>query len=128
MSASLPVCSLLAATAAMLLLSACSTAYYTGDTISGPAQRMKRDADGNLHDPLLDAPNRSLMTCTSEAPVTVLQRVGEVPFACPDLGVSATLDELRDAGWRILRLDIGEDLESDSHVGFPVTVQVRKLF
>ena len=87
-----------------------------------------RDADGNLHDPLLDAPNRSLMTCTSEAPVTVLQRVGEVPFACPDLGVSATLDELRDAGWRILRLDIGEDLESDSHVGFPVTVQVRKLF
>ena len=102
--------------------------YYTGDTISGPAQRMKRDADGNLHDPLLDAPNRSLMTCTSEAPVTVLQRVGEVPFACPDLGVSATLDELRDAGWRILRLDIGEDLESDSHVGFPVTVQVRKLF
>ena len=115
MSASLPVRSLLAATAAMLLLSACSTAYYTG-------------ADGNLHDPLLDAPNRSLMTCTSEAPVTVLQRVGEVPFACPDLGVSATLDELRDAGWRILRLDIGEDLESDSHVGFPVTVQVRKLF
>ena len=72
MSASLPVRSLLAATAAMLLLSACSTAYYTGDTISGPAQRMKRDADGNLHDPLLDAPNRSLMTCTSEAPVTVL--------------------------------------------------------
>ena len=71
MSASLPVRSLLAATAAMLLLSACSTAYYTGDTISGPAQRMKRDADGNLHDPLLDAPNRSLMTCTSEAPVTV---------------------------------------------------------
>ena len=109
MSASLPVRSLLAATAAMLLLSACSTAYYTGDTISGPAQRMKSDADGNLHDPLLDAPN-------------------EVPFACPDLGVSATLDELRDAGWRILRLDIGEDLESDSHVGFPVTVQVRKLF
>ena len=108
--------------------SACSTAYYTGDTISGPAQRMKRDADGNLLDPLRDAPNRSLMTCTSEAPVTVLQRVGEVPFACPALGVSATLDELRDAGWRILRLDIGEDLESDSHVVFPVTVQVRKLF
>ena len=101
MSASLPVRSLLAATAAMLLLSACSTAYYTGDTISGPAQRMKRDADGNLHDPLLDAPNRSLMTCMFEAPVTVLQRVGEVPFACPDLGVSATLERLRDAGWRI---------------------------
>lgn len=128
MSALLPIRSLLAATTVTLLLSACSTAYYTGDTISGPTQRMKRDAGGNLHDPLIDAPNRSLMTCSSEVPVTVLQRVSEVPFACPDLGVSATLDELRDTGWRILRLDIGEDLESDSHVGFPVTVQVRKLF
>ena len=47
MSALLPVRSLLAATALTLLLSACSTAYYTGDTISGPAQRLKRDADGN---------------------------------------------------------------------------------
>ena len=54
MSASLPVRSLLAATAAMLLLSACSTAYYTGDTISGPAQRMKRDADGNLPEQVTD--------------------------------------------------------------------------
>ena len=42
MSALLPVRSLLAATALTLLLSACSTAYYTGDTISGPAQRLKR--------------------------------------------------------------------------------------
>lgn len=118
---------LLLATAATLLLTACSTTHYTGDNISGPTPTHQRDASDPTHDPLIDAPARALMTCTSEAPVTVLQRVNEIPFACHDLGVSATLNELRDAGWRILRLDIGEDIESDSHVGFPVTVQVRKL-
>ena len=60
--------------------------------------------------------------------MTVLQRIKEVPFACADLGVSATIDEIRDAGWRIVSLDIGEDSESDNHVGFPVTIVVRKLF
>lgn len=110
------------------LLCACSSTYYTGDTVSGPSPTEKRDRTENSRDPLLDAPNRSLMSCTSETAVTVLQRVNEVPFACPDLGVSATLSELRDAGWRILRVDIGDDIESEGHVGFPVTIQVRKLF
>lgn len=110
------------------LLCACSSTYYTGDTVSGPSPAEKRDRTENSRDPLLDAPNRSLMSCTSETAVTVLQRVNEVPFACPDLGVSATLSELRDAGWRIIRVDIGDDVESDGHVGFPVTIQVRKLF
>ena len=82
----------------------------------------------SVRDPLIDAPNRALMTCTSEQTVTVLNRIGEISFACPDLGVSATLNDLRDAGWRLLKLDIGEDTESENHVGFPVTIQVRKLF
>ena len=51
-----------------------------------------------------------------------------VKVTLPDLGVSATLSELRDAGWRIIRVDIGDDIESEGHVGFPVTIQVRKLF
>ena len=119
---------LVLASVAALSLTACTTTHYTGDNISGPTPSQQRDASDPTHDPLNDAPARALMTCTSEAPVTVLQRVNEIPFACHDLGVSATLNELRDAGWRILRLDIGEDIESDSHVGFPVTVQVRKLF
>ncbi|WP_295476888.1 hypothetical protein [Sutterella sp.] len=79
-------------------------------------------------DPLLDAPYHSETTCTTERPVTVLSRVKEMPFACADLGVSARLDELRDAGWRVVSLDIGEDVESEKHVGFPVTVVIRKLF
>ena len=107
-----------------VLLAACASTYYTGETVSGPARSEKSDS----RDPLLDAPNRSLMTCTSESPITVLRRVNEIPFACAELGISATLNELRDAGWRIIKLDIGEDIESENHVGFPVTIQVRKLF
>lgn len=113
---------LLAASAA-LLLTACAVSPDGRSAHSNGSQ-----ASGTLRDPLIDAPNRALMTCTSEETITVLNRINEVSFACPDLGVSATLNDLRDAGWRLLKLDIGEDTESDSHVGFPVTIQVRKLF
>lgn len=112
----------LAALAAAALLSACSTTGPAGGAGEGG------EASGGVHDPLIDAPHRALMTCTSEEPVTVAKRVSEIPFACPDINVSATLSELRDAGWRILSMDIGEDTEKDSHVGFPVTIQIRKLF
>lgn len=117
------------AAACTALLSACTTqSLYTGDTLGGPAGTSRPDARRASSDPLLDAPNRALMTCTSEQPITVLQRFKEIPFACADLGVSATVDEMRDAGWRVVSLDIGEDIEADSHVGFPITIKVRKLF
>ena len=118
------------ATLAALLLAGCSTGtgYYTGDVVGGPDTTARADASRGGHDPLIDAPYRAETSCASEKPVTVLQRIKEVPFACADLGVSATIDEIRDAGWRIVSLDIGEDSESDNHVGFPVTIVVRKLF
>ena len=102
--------------------------YADDDTVGGPAAASRPDGRRPFHDPLIDAPYRAMMTCTSETPVTVLRRVKETTFACPDLGVSATIDEIRDAGWRMLSLDIGSDVESDDHVGFPVTIVVRKLF
>ncbi len=116
------------AAAAALLTGCANQGYYTGDTIGGPGYSGSRDPSLAAHDPLLDAPYRAEMTCVSEAPITVLQRVKEAKFACSDLGVSATMDELRDAGWRILALNIGEDAESDNHVGFPVAITLRKLF
>lgn len=116
-----------------LVLTACTTPTRTdtGDTIGGP--RTESRVDRQTHspakrDPLLDAPHRTLITCTSEQPITVLQRFKEVRFACKSLGVSATINEMRDAGWRLLNLDIGEETEQNNHVGFPVTVTLRKLF
>lgn len=60
--------------------------------------------------------------------MTVLSRMSETPLVCDDLGVTTTLSEMRDAGWRVVTLSIGADTESEKHVGFPVTVIVRKLF
>lgn len=125
-----PIRVILSTVSTALILGGCASGggYYTGDTVGGPGERDWRDTARQSRDPLLDAPYHAEMTCTTEAPVTVLRRMKEVPFACRDVGVSATVDELRDAGWRVVSLDIGEDIESDSHVGFPVTILIRKLF
>lgn len=119
------------AAALTMLLTGCAGpagTYVNDDTIGGPASAARPDSSRPARDPLLDAPYRAMMTCTSETPVTVLQRVKETTFACADAGVSATIDEIRDAGWRILSLDIGEDVENSEHVGFPVTIVVRKIY
>lgn len=118
----LKVNALLSALAAAAALAGCAAPGGGGVGVAS--------SGGNAasRDPLLDAPYHSEATCVTERPVTVLSRMKETPFACADLGVSATLDELRDAGWRVVTLDIGEDSESEQHVGFPVTVMIRKLF
>ena len=116
---------LLALAAAAALAAGCAAPQSARQ---GGASGAEGSAAQSGRDPLLDAPYHSETTCTTERPVTVLSRVKETPFACADLGVSARLDELRDAGWRVVSLDIGEDVESEKHVGFPVTVVIRKLF
>lgn len=106
-----------AAASAVFILAGCAAG---GAGMSG--------GSAGSRDPLLDAPYHSEATCTTERPITVLSRMNETPFVCSDLGVTATVDELRDAGWRIISIDIGPDSESEKHVGFPVTLVIRKLF
>lgn len=115
----------LAALAAALFLAGCAVQGPHGPSDTSSAAS---GSDGSSRDPLIDAPHRATMRCVSQEPVTVLRRVKEVSFACPDIDVSATIDEIRDAGWRVVSLDVGEEEERDNHVGFPVTITVRKLF
>ena len=115
--------SALAALAAALLLAGCAV-----QTPQGSSESSSSAGSGSSRDPLIDAPHRATMRCVSQEPVTVLRRVKEVSFACPDIDVSATIDEIRDAGWRVVSLDVGDEEERDNHVGFPVTITVRKLF
>ena len=114
----------LAALAAALFLAGCAVQGPQGSSESSSSA----GSGGSSRDPLIDAPHRATMRCVSQEPVTVLRRVKEVSFACPDIDVSATIDEIRDAGWRVVSLDVGEEEERDNHVGFPVTITVRKLF
>ena len=115
--------SALAALAAALFLAGCAVQPPQGSSESSSSA-----GSGSSRDPLIDAPHRATMRCVSQEPVTVLRRVKEVSFACPDIDVSATIDEIRDAGWRVVSLDVGDEEERDNHVGFPVTITVRKLF
>lgn len=115
--------SALAALAAALFLAGCAVQAPQGSSESSSSA-----GSGSSRDPLIDAPHRATMRCVSQEPVTVLRRVKEVSFACPDIDVSATIDEIRDAGWRVVSLDVGDEEERDNHVGFPVTITVRKLF
>ena len=115
--------SALAALAAALCLAGCAV-----QTPQGSSESSSSAGSGSSRDPLIDAPHRATMRCVSQEPVTVLRRVKEVSFACPDIDVSATIDEIRDAGWRVVSLDVGDEEERDNHVGFPVTITVRKLF
>lgn len=115
--------SALAALAAALFLAGCAV-----QTPQGSSESSSSAGSGASRDPLIDAPHRATMRCVSQEPVTVLRRVKEVSFACPDIDVSATIDEIRDAGWRVVSLDVGDEEERDNHVGFPVTITVRKLF
>lgn len=122
-----------AAAASVLVLAGCAStmneAGYSSDVIGGsPMSSAEQSEQALSHDPLIDAPHRAVMKCVSEGPITVLQRIKEIDFACQDVGVSAKIDEIRDAGWRIVSMEVGEDIESDRHVGFPVTIVVRKLY
>ena len=47
-------------------------------------------------DPLLDAPLGNRTVCTAVNPVQGSDVLSVVPFNCPDLEISATLNELRD--------------------------------
>ena len=123
---------LLWALAAAAFLAGCAVdngGSFESDVLGQHApQRERTDSSGGGRDPLIDAPMRATMKCTSTELVTVLRRVKEVTFSCPDIDVSATIDEIRDAGWRVVSLDIGNDSENEEHVGFPVTITVRTLY
>ena len=115
--------SALSARAAALFLAGCAV-----QTPQGSSESTASAGAGSSRDPLIDAPHSATRRCVSQEPVTVRRRVKEVSFACPDIDVSATIDEIRDAGWRVVSLDVGDEEERDNHVGFPVTITVRKLF
>ena len=93
----LTVNALLLALAGAPLLTGCAAPVGTG----GGTTARGGHSTAVSRDPLLDAPYHSEATCVTERPVTVLSRMKETHLDSADLGVSSTLDELRDAGWLV---------------------------
>ena len=79
-------------------------------------------------DPLFDAPLGERTICTAVNPVQGNDSLSLVPFNCPDLEISTTLNELRDAGWRLESVQMGEDVKVNETIASEVSITVRKAY
>ena len=77
---------------------------------------------------LMEAPDRMQLTCTSMQPLSAQRALNDIVFSCPEFDVQATLIEMRDAGWRLISVDIGSETSHDGVVEMPLTIQIIKLF
>ena len=55
-------------------------------------------------------------------------KLGGFSFECPDLDVVATLNELRDAGWRVEKMHIGRQTIENDESGTPLSATIRKVY
>ena len=77
---------------------------------------------------LMEAGDRKQLTCTSMQPLSAQRALNDIVFSCPEFDVQATLIEMRDAGWRLISVDIGSETSHDGVVEMPLTIQIIKLF
>lgn len=79
-------------------------------------------------DPLYDAALGERTVCQAVKSVEGNDLLSAVPFNCPDLNVSTTLNELRDAGWRLENVRLGEDVQVNGRMASEVDITVRKIY
>lgn len=87
--------------------------------------------DAQLHPgmaPFMEAKDRTEVRCTSKTPLSTQRPLAEIIFTCDDLGAEATLPEMKDAGWRMVGLDIGHESHEGELITMPLTITVIKLF
>ncbi len=77
---------------------------------------------------LYEAKERFTMECTSVAGLTAQTPLSDVVFTCWELEVTATLGEIRDAGWRLISLNVGAEERHEDDIQMPLRIQVIKLF
>ncbi len=112
---------LLACAAAMAIIAGCSTS---------PGSRLPYTAhvDRSGLDPLLDAPIRMRTECKGKELFSAGEKLGGFSFECSELDVVATLNELRDAGWRVEKFYIGKQVVDETESGTPLTINIRKVY
>ena len=112
-----------AALAAAIIAGGCSsTSGIEGVSIDDPASGRSLAA-------LMEAPDRMELVCTSTEPLSTQRALLDLVFSCQQLKVEATLTEMRDAGWRLKSVDVGQEQHSPEGVlGLPLTITMIKLF
>ncbi len=111
--------------AALAILSGCAT--QDKGTIEGEAIDQQQIA--RVVAPLFEAKDREQWSCTAKEPLSTKHPLNDIVFVCAESGVEATLAEMKDAGWRMIALDIGKDSqEADGTISMPLRITVIKLF
>lgn len=113
----------------LLAVAALSCIFLTACSgTSGYRQAFIAHADRSGLDPLLDAPVRTQTACKGVELFSAGEKLGGFVFECPDLDVEATLNELRDAGWRIEKMSIGKQIVESNESGTPLNITIRKVY
>ncbi len=79
-------------------------------------------------DPLLDAPLNMQTECRSKGLFSAGEKLGGFSFECSELDVTATLNELRDAGWRLEKMHIGKHQVNRNASGTPLLINIKKVY
>ena len=109
----------------LLTTAALAALALAGCSSTGPHSAFTPHVDRAGLDPLLDAPLRTETVCKGAGLFT---KLGGFSFECPDLDVVATLNELRDAGWRVEKMHIGRQTIENDESGTPLSATIRKVY
>lgn len=112
----------------LLALTALAAMVLAGCSSTGPHSAFTPHADRAGLDPLLDAPLRTETVCKGQTLFSAGTKLGGFSFECPDLDVVATMNELRDAGWRVEKMRIGRQTIENDESGTPLTATMRKVY
>ena len=107
----------------LLTTAALAALALAGCSSTGPHSAFTPHVDRAGLDPLLDAPLRTETVCKGAGLFTA-----GFSFECPDLDVVATLNELRDAGWRVEKMHIGRQTIENDESGTPLSATIRKVY
>lgn len=111
-----------------LIIAALVLLTLAGCSSTGPHSAFTPHADRAGLDPLLDAPLSTQAVCKGTTLFTAGTKLGGFSFECPDLDVVATMNELKDAGWRVEKMHIGRHIIENDESGTPLTATMRKVY
>ena len=112
----------------LLTTAALAALALAGCSSTGPHSAFTPHVDRAGLDPLLDAPLRTEPVCQGAGLCPAGTKPGGGSCECPDLDVLATLNELRDAGWRVEKMHIGRQTIENDESGTPLSATIRKVY
>jgi len=110
-----------------LLIAALAAAALSG--CSTPTSPLIQQVDGTPDNTLVEeTPTRVTATCVSTSPLSALEPFDSLIFTCEELGTTAPLSEMNDAGWRLESVNVGKQSNLNGVISMPITITIRKLF